>query len=50
MEGRSIFISSCSRRELAKRRPSPSAGRLQLAIAVLLLTAAAAAFLVVHGV
>jgi hypothetical protein len=44
MEDRSVFISSCSRRELARRRPSRSAGRLQLTIAMLLLFAAVLAF------
>jgi hypothetical protein len=44
MEDRSVFISSCSRRQLARRRPSKTAGRLQLAIAMLLLAAAVLAF------
>jgi hypothetical protein len=44
MEERSVFISSCSRRQLARRRPSKTAGRLQLAIALLLLAAAVLAF------
>jgi hypothetical protein len=44
MENRSVFISSCSRRELARRRPSKSSWRLQLTIAMVLLFAAVLAF------
>jgi hypothetical protein len=46
MEDRSLFISSCSRRELARRRPSKSAWSLQLTIATLVLVAAVLAFVV----
>ena len=46
MENRSVFISSCSRRELSRRRPSKTAWRLQLTIALLLLFAAVLAFAV----
>jgi hypothetical protein len=48
MEDRSLFISSCSRRELARRRPSKSAWSLQLTIATLVLVAAVLAFVVVR--
>jgi hypothetical protein len=48
MEERNLFISSCSRRQLARRRPTKTAGRLQLAIALLLLAAAVLAFTVVR--
>ncbi|MGI8414196.1 MAG: hypothetical protein ACR2LV_10780 [Solirubrobacteraceae bacterium] len=44
-----IFISSCSRRELARRRPTRAALRMQFLIAVLLLLAAVAAFLAGGG-
>ena len=44
MENRSVFISSCSRRELARRRPSRSAWRVQLTVAMVLLFAAVLAF------
>jgi hypothetical protein len=46
MENRNLFISSCSRRQLARRRPSKSAWRLQLAVAMVLLFAAVLAFAV----
>jgi hypothetical protein len=45
MEGKSIFISSCSRRQLARRRPARSALRVQITIAVVVLAAALAAVL-----
>jgi len=48
MEGRSLFISSCSRRELARRKPSKSAWRLQLTVAMLLLAMAVLAFAIVR--
>jgi hypothetical protein len=44
MENRSVFISSCSRRQLARRRPTKSAWRLQLTVAMVLLFAAVLAF------
>lgn len=45
-----IFISSCSRRELARRRPTRAAApRVQLLIAVLLLLTVFAALVVGHG-
>ena len=37
MQGRSLFISSCSRRQLARRRPARSAARLQMIVAVVAL-------------
>jgi hypothetical protein len=48
MEGRNMFISSCSRRELARRKPSRSAWRVQLTLALVLLAAAVLAFAVVR--
>jgi hypothetical protein len=45
MTERSVFISSCSRRQLARRRPSPNAYQLQLLVAMIILFAAAVAFL-----
>jgi hypothetical protein len=48
MEDRSLFISSCSRRQLSRRKPSKSAWRLQLAVALVLLTAAVFAFAIVR--
>jgi hypothetical protein len=38
-EQRSLFISSCSRRELARRRPQHSALRAQLMLAIALAAA-----------
>jgi hypothetical protein len=46
MEGRSLFISSCSRRDLARRRPRAAKLSLPLALGAVLLAAALAAFLV----
>ena len=48
MESQSLFISSCSRRELARRKPSKSAWRLQLTVALVLLIAAVFAFAIVR--
>jgi hypothetical protein len=48
METRNLFISSCSRRELARRRPSRTAWRLQLTLALVLLTVAVFAFAIVR--
>jgi len=44
MTDRSIFISSCSRRELSRRRPSPNAYSLQLLLAMVVLFTALAVF------
>jgi hypothetical protein len=51
METKSVFISSCSRREMARRRPSARglALRLQLLISALVLLAALATFVALHG-
>ncbi len=51
MEGKGIFISSCSRRQLARRRPQPRAGavRLQLMIVLVILAVGLGAFLAGHG-
>jgi hypothetical protein len=37
MEGSKVFISSCSRREFARRRPSRTGGALRLQIMVMLI-------------
>jgi hypothetical protein len=51
IEGRSLFISSCSRRDLARRRPQPVRLYLPFAFFALLLAGAlAAALLLVAGV
>ncbi len=44
MAERSIFISSCTRRDLSRRRPSPNAYRLQLLFAIAVLCVALAVF------
>jgi hypothetical protein len=49
MEDRSMFISSCTRREMARRRPHRRVLRIQAALALLLLAAALGAFLVARG-
>jgi hypothetical protein len=48
MPGPNLFISSCSRRQLARRRPVRSAVGL-LPVAVLLVALALAAFALGHG-
>jgi hypothetical protein len=45
MEKKSVFISSVTRRELARRRPARYTLRAQLLVAALVLAAAAAVFL-----
>jgi hypothetical protein len=50
MEDRNVFISSCSRRQLARRRPTRSVARMQLVLAVLVLLVAVAAVLATAGV
>jgi hypothetical protein len=49
MEDRSLFISSCSRRELARRRPMRSVVRIQVVLALLVLAAALAALILARG-
>jgi hypothetical protein len=49
VEGKSIFISSCSRRQLARRRPANYMLRLQVAIAVLVIAAAIGTFFAARG-
>jgi hypothetical protein len=49
MEKKSVFISSVTRRELARRRPARHMLRLELLLAVVVLAAAAAAFLISRG-
>jgi hypothetical protein len=48
-QGKSLFISSCTRREMARRRPSRNAGRLELLVGMTLLLAALVAFVIVRG-
>jgi hypothetical protein len=50
LEGKSIFISSCSRRQLARRRPTRYAFRLQVMIAVIVVAAAVGLFLAARGI
>jgi hypothetical protein len=50
MEDRTVFISSCSRRQLARRRPTRLAARMQLVLALVLLLAAAAVVATAQGV
>ncbi|HWE33590.1 MAG TPA: hypothetical protein VG410_08905 [Solirubrobacteraceae bacterium] len=45
-----IFISSCTRRQLARRRPARAAVRLQLQLWLLALAAATLVVLAVRGV
>ena len=49
METKSIFISSCSRRQLARRRPYRSSVRAQLMIAVLLAVVAVLVIAIARG-
>jgi hypothetical protein len=49
MEGKSIFISSCSRRQLARRRPYRSPLRTQLIVAVLVAVVAIAVIAIARG-
>jgi hypothetical protein len=48
-QGKSLFISSCTRRELARRRPSRRASRLELMVAMTLLVAVVVAFVAARG-
>jgi hypothetical protein len=49
MEGKSIFISSCSRRQLARRRPTRGAMRLQRLMALVVLAVAVGALVAARG-
>jgi len=49
MEDRSLFISSCSRRELARRRPARSAARMPIFVGLLVLAIALGVLLAAHG-
>jgi hypothetical protein len=49
MEDRSVFISSCSRRELSRRRRTRSVTRTQVLLAVLVLAALLGAFVAARG-
>jgi hypothetical protein len=40
MEGSKVFISSCSRRELARRRPRSAGGMLRIQVLLVLITLA----------
>jgi hypothetical protein len=44
-----LFMSSCSRRQLARRRPGRATLWIQLALVMLLILAGAAAFVVGRG-
>jgi hypothetical protein len=44
-----LFMSSCSRRQLARRRPGRAVLRIQLALVMLLILAGVAAFVVGRG-
>jgi hypothetical protein len=48
-QDKSLFISSCTRRQMARRRPGRTAGRLELLLGVALLLAALVAFVVARG-
>ncbi len=48
MEEKTVFISSCTRRQLSRRKPSPNAYRLQLLLATLLLCGALLVFAAVR--
>jgi hypothetical protein len=50
MQDRSVFVSSCSRRQLARRRAARSMPRIQLLIVLALLAALAAVVVTRAGV
>jgi hypothetical protein len=50
MEERGPFISSCSRRQLARRKPARSTGTLPLTIMMLALVVAVAVVLATRGI
>jgi len=50
MEERTVFISSCSRRQLARRKPARTTGTLPLTIMMLALLVAVAAVLATRGI
>lgn len=49
MEGKSVFISSCSRRDLARRRPARLMFPDRLLVAVGLIAVLLAVFVLVNG-
>ena len=49
MEDRSLFISSCSRRDLARRRPGRKVSRSRLAFTLAVFLVALAAVFAVRG-
>jgi hypothetical protein len=49
MEEKSLFISSCTRRQLARRRSHRMLMRMQFLLTMAVLAAAAGAFILAHG-
>jgi hypothetical protein len=49
MEDRSVFISSCSRRQLSRRRPTRSVARVQVVMLLLVLAVALGALVAARG-
>jgi hypothetical protein len=49
MEDRSLFISSLTRRQMARRRPGRSLVRAQLVLALMAVAIALGAFVLAHG-
>jgi hypothetical protein len=49
MEERTVFISSCSRRELARRSPGRTLAPMQLLLLAVLIGIVLAGFIAAHG-
>jgi hypothetical protein len=49
MEDRSVFISSCSRRQLSRRRPTRSGARVQVVLTLLVLAAVLGVLVAARG-
>jgi hypothetical protein len=49
MRDRSVFISSCSRRDLARRRPTRAVARMWLALTLLVFVIALGAVIAARG-
>jgi hypothetical protein len=49
MEDRSLFISSCSRRELSRRKATRSLSRMQVVLALLVLAAVLGGLVAARG-
>jgi len=49
MDDRGLFLSSCTRRELARRRSHRHVLRLEAAVSLMLVAAALGAFIAVRG-